>query len=906
MAPPLFAYLFVLLAAAIPRPVLAQASPSPAQLETFRNLPPDQQQALLEAIGSQGSGAARRDPQLDTPSNAIQPRIRDTKTAGPARLKGGSTVILDVQLSEQAAQASSSTAQKNVLHGRRSRIAAGNPYRLDTQGRISLPLAASVSLSGLTEAQAAQRLNYDPRLAGLYFSVTLLPVDAVGTEALKPFGYDMFDQAPSTYAPVMDIPVPADYRVGPGDNFTVELFGKKTARYQLVVNRNGTLILAEFGPLEVMGLTFDEVRREIERRVGEQMIGVRASVTMGQLRSIRIFVVGDVVQPGAYTVSSLSTITNALFASGGVSSIGSLRNIELKRSGTAVARLDLYDLLLQGDTSRDVQLQHGDAIFVPPVGGTASVGGEVRRPAIYEFRPGFTVGDLLKLCGGLNAEADASRVRLERIDQQGERTVVDLNLSEQRDRARTLLAGDVITVPKVLDDTQAVTLEGHVFRSGRYAWREGMKLTELLGSPQVFKLDADQRYVLIRRESIPERHIHTLSADAVHAFEQPGSGANPLLQSRDRVIVFSRESDRGPVLAEVLQELRLQARDNEPIPIVTIHGRIRAPGDYPLEPGMTVDDLIRAGGGLDDAAYAHNAELTRYEIEASEARTTDVVELELSATTSGGGANGLALRPYDVLVVKETPNWREQESISLVGEVRFPGSYPIRKGETLSSVLARAGGLNDAAFPQGSIFTRQELKDQEREQLNRLANRLQSDLTLLALQTSQQPGGRSTEALAAGQALLEQLRSTQPVGRLVIDIEHAISRRNSENDIELRGGDRLVVPRVRQYVTVVGEVQNGTSHVWKQRLNRDNYIQLSGGTTQRADEKRIYIVRADGSVVTESGPYWFRRGTSTKLGPGDTIVVPVDAERMRALPLWTAVSTVVSNLAITAAALSSL
>lgn len=898
----------------LPQPGRAQ-TPTSAQLETFRNLPPDQQQALLEAMSDQNGGTVRRDPQLTTSEPLMRPREREQQAVdlGPPRIGAGSTLILDVTLREavpttpgQPAPPALDEATRQLLTGRRGRINAGNPYRLDNQGRISLPTLAPINLSGLTDAQAGQRLNFDPRLAGLHFSVTLLPIEPVGTEALKPYGYDLFGEAPSTFAPATDIPVPVDYRVGPGDNITVELFGKKTGRYQLVVNRNGTLTIPEFGPIQVVGLTFDQVREEIDERVSQQMIGVRASVTMGELRSIRIFVVGDVNRPGTYTVSALSTITNALFVSGGVAEIGSLRNIELKRGGATVTRLDLYDLLLRGDTSKDVQLQQGDAIFVPAIGSTAAISGQIRRPAIYEFRDGATVGELVQLSGGFTPEADVRFVRVERVGADRTRTVLDIDASTPAGRNQSLLAGDIITVPKVLDDTRGVMLEGYVHRPGAYAWRQGMRLTDLLGSLEMFKLNADQRYVLIRRESAQNRRIEVVSADAIRAFQNRGGEDDPLLRSRDRVITFSRESDRGPLLAALLQELRLQTRDNQAMPIVMINGRVRAPGEYPLEPGMTAGDLIRAGGGLDDAAYATGAELTRYVIAENQARKTDVIDLELSAAAASERSADLPLRPYDVLVVKETPDWRGQEAIVLTGEVRFPGSYPIRKGETLSSVIARAGGLTDVAFPIGSVFTRQELREQEQQQIEKLASRMRSDLALMALQGAQTDGSNAMETLQAGQSLLAQLQTAEPTGRLVINLDVALRRNGGEEDIELRGGDRLMIPRLKQYVTVVGEVQNATTHVYKSGLDRNDYIELSGGTTQRADTKRIYVVRANGSVIAQESAFWFRRAATARLEPGDTVVVPIDAERMRALPLWSAVSSVVANLAISAAALASL
>lgn len=889
---------------------LAAQTPTPEQIEMFRNLPPDQQQAILQALGSSAGVSAapiessavedNRGSRVGGADPAAAQRRGGPKSErepSSSRISAGSTLILDVSLSDADGS--------EQLIARRDRIIANNPYRLDEQGRVLLPSIPPISLSGLTSVQAAQRLNYDPRLAGLRFSVTLLPIEPSGTEALKPYGYELFDELPTEFISAANAPVPLDYRIGAGDNIIVEFFGSRTGRYFLVVDRNGTLTLPLLGPMQAVGLTFDQLRSDIDRRVSEQLVGARASVTMGELRSIRVFVVGDVVLPGAYMVSSLSTITHALLASGGVSKIGSLRDIELKRAGKTVARLDLYDLLLRGDTSQDVQLEQGDAILVPPVGSTAGIAGQVRRPAIYEFRDGDTVGDLLDLAGGFTPDADPRRVRLERISAERERIVLELDLTEKSARDQPLLAGDLITVLRILDDTRGVGLEGHVHRPGQYAWRDGMRLTDLLGSLEAFKLNADLRYVLIRRESVPDRRVHVISADAVKAFEQPGGNDDPLLHNRDRVIAFSRSPDRGSVLQDLLEELRLQTRDNDPVPIVSVGGRVRAPGEYPLEPDMTVADLVRAGGGLDDAAYAATAELTRYAVVDGEMRKTEVLDLNLSVTGAGVLDSTTKLSPYDVLVIRETPNWREQESVTLVGEVRFPGTYPIRKGETLSSVIERAGGLTDVAFPKGSVFIREELKVQERQQIETLINRLQSDLAVLALQSSQEAGRSTAETLQAGQSLLAQLRDVEPTGRLVINLSGAIARRGGEDDIELRDGDRLMIPRMKQYVSVIGEVQNATTHVYKSGLDRNDYIELSGGTTQRADTKRTYVVRADGSVVPPRGQYWFRRGSTAPLEPGDTVVVPIDTERMRPLPLWTSVTTIIYNLAVAVAAVNS-
>ncbi|HUQ51474.1 MAG TPA: polysaccharide biosynthesis/export family protein, partial [Gammaproteobacteria bacterium] len=360
----------------------ANPGPTPEQLEIFRNLPPDQQRAILDEVAG-GNGSLRSEDPLATPRvTAPADRFPRPEPEGPPRMERGQAVLLEVDIADGV----SDQDVLRLLTNRRDRIRGSNPYSLDADGRLSLPFLAPIPLAGLTKEEAERRLSSDPRLAGLEFEVTMLQLARTGSEALKPFGYDVFRESPTTFAPATDIPVPPDYAIGPGDTVIVELFGEQSGRYSLVVDRLGQLNLPDFGPLQVAGRNFDSMRAEIERRVTEETIGVRASVSMGPLRSIRVFVLGDVARPGSYTVSGLSTITHALFVSGGVSEVGSLRNVELKRDGNTVTGLDVYDLLLRGDTSNDERLQSSDVVFVPPVGTIASIGGRVRRPAIYELK----------------------------------------------------------------------------------------------------------------------------------------------------------------------------------------------------------------------------------------------------------------------------------------------------------------------------------------------------------------------------------------------------------------------------------------------------------------------------------------------------------------------------------------
>jgi protein involved in polysaccharide export with SLBB domain len=590
-----------------------------------------------------------------------------------------------------------------------------------------------------------------------------------------------------------------------------------------------------------------------------------------------------------------------------MSRLGSLRGIELKRNGQLVRRLDLYDLLLKGDTSNDARLLPGDVVFIPPVGPTVSVNGEILRPAIYEIRPNTTVGDLVALSGGLTPKGDERQVRLEQLNARGERVVTNIDLTSRTARATPLANGDFIRVLRIRNTLEgAVTVDGHVYNTQPFAFRSGLRLSDVLRFEDL-KPRADTHYVLIRRELSPDRRVSALSADLAAALAAPGSEEDVLLEPRDRLTVFDIDASRDRVVSALLTELRAQATYNEPLQAVIVGGRVRAPGQYPLEPKMHVSDLIRAGGSLEDAAYGGQAELSRYEVINGEYRQTELIDIDLAAVLRGDPAADIALQPYDALNIKEVPQWRELETVSVEGEVRFPGLYPIQRGETLREVLQRAGGLTDLAFSNGAIFTREELRKREQQQLDRLSERLRRDLAVLALQGAQTTAGigGNLQALSIGEGLLAELQGSKAVGRLVIDLDKVLANApGGEHDIVLKNGDRLLVPKQSQEVTVIGEVQNATSHRFTSDRTREDYVEMSGGFTNQADEDRVYVVRANGSVVAHSGGAWFQK-SSAEIEPGDTVVVPLDAGKMRALPLWAAVTTIIYNLAVAVAAVNS-
>ena len=807
-----------------------------------------------------------------------------------------------------------SPGEKARLNAMMRSIRDHDPYQLNREGMLDLPGFAPISLLGLTPADATLRLSVVPAFQNLQVRLTFLPLKKTGEEALKPYGYDIFQQEASTYLtlnPLSNVPVPSNYQVGPGDVLDIQLYGNQNQNYQLTVARNGQVNFPQLGPINVGGQFFSAVQAEIQSRVAHQMIGVHASVTMAQTRSIQVFVMGDAFRPGVYTLSGLGTITSALYAAGGISKTGSLRRVQLIRNGQVVDTLDLYNLLIHGSTRHDAKLLQGDVVFVPPVGRTVAIDGEVQRSAIYEIKNETTPAQIVALAGGLRPNADVADATVTRILANGERVVLPLKLGPGG-VAEGLSNGDYIHVPRLkpaLDE--AVTLQGNVYNPGIYAYQPGMRLSDVLRSVSELKPNTDLHYVLIRRELPPDRHVVALSANLAEALAHPHSAANIPLMPRDQITVFNLTSSRARIIEPILHALQAESTAEHPEQAVAIDGQVNVPGQYPLEPGMRIADLLRAGGGLSNAAYTGAAELARYVVSPSGVRHTRIYPINLAQALAGNPRDNLLLKPFDVLTVEEVSQWGHQAAVTLHGQVRFPGTYTIRPGETLKSVIERAGGLTRWAFPQGAVFTRTELQRREQHEMNRLAQRMRIELGVLALRASVTATGGAAGAAAntmiVAKSLLQELQTEHAVGRLVINLRKIMKDPvNSPYDVVLRNGDTLYVPKFEQEVTVIGEVQDPTSHLYNPNLSRSDYIKLSGGLTSEADANHIYVVRADGSVVTGGhSSFWFSH-SGTEIRPGDTIVVPINAEKMLPLPFWEAVTGILYNVAIAAAAVHAL
>ncbi|MDF4645897.1 SLBB domain-containing protein [Vibrio parahaemolyticus] len=790
-------------------------------------------------------------------------------------------------------------------------------------------------------------------------------------EELKRFGLDLFAGSPSTFAPISDVPVPANYTVGAGDEIIVQLFGKENETHRLRVNRAGTINFPSLGPVNVAGMHFSDVRDSLTQRVKEQMIGVRSDISLGELRTMQVFVMGDAYKPGAYTVSALTTISQAIYYSGGFGESGALRDIQLKRDGKIIRKLDMYDLLLKGDASNDVRLLPDDVVLIGSVNDTVSIEGEINRPAIYEVKAGETYQQLIQMAGGFTANAHVEQLEIKRYASHGAREALTLDFNKTQDRQSKVKNGDAIKILKKSEElTRYVQIEGDVRHPGYVEWRNGLRVADLFKSvDSAFNSTADVNYAVVVREINPQRDIEVFQLSLANAILSPGSQDNLQLQSRDRILVFNRfnnedldtlatqeavskaktleqaqeqaeleqqkeqevmsssvavshsengmlnnqnateqakpakiifrgkeiteegfeklkQNTRRTLLAPVLLQLQQQSRLGLAPQIAEVFGEVKHPGRYPITPRMTVSTLIEAAGGLTYNAFTINAELARTAINSADERAyIDVERIDLRKAIQGSVSDDAIIVGRDRLNILEKPNVKLQSTVTLQGEVRFPGTYTVRQGETLSELLERAGGLTEFAHPQGAIFTREALRLQEQKLLNQYAADMRAETAKKTFRADSNMGSVISDPDKTLKFVEEASRS-KALGRMVVQLNRILKGERSA-DFMLEDGDFLFVPTFRNTVSIMGEVQVPITYLLDNKLNVDDYLNKAGGAKKQADEDRIFVVRADGSVYKPSSGYWFGNNKE-ELKAGDTIVVPIDTDYRDALSSWTA------------------
>ncbi len=711
--------------------------------------------------------------------------------------------------------------------------------------------------------------------------------------SLEQFGYDMFATRVSSFAPTGNVPVGDDYIIGPDDELNVYNWGRVNQTVKLKVDRDGSVMVPDIGPIQVGGLTFGQAKKLIEGRMS-QITGVEVGVTMGQVRTIQVFVIGEVTQPGLYTVSALSHISNVLGAAGGISKMGSLRKIELRRDERVAMTIDLYDMLLRGDTRGDVRLKPRDVIFVPVIGAVAAVTGDVKNPAIYEMLGNESLGNLLRMAGGVTAFGYAERVQIERVQNHEKRVTVDVNLNQRGAGQSPVYDGDLVKVFTILPaERNVVRVKGNVNQPGTYQWRPGMRVSDLIAEAQGPANYTFFDYALLERREGPQHRMTPVPVNLGEALSDSLGNANLALKPDDAVTIYSQN--------ELSQ-----------IPTVIIDGQVRNPGKYPLIPGMTARELIYTAGGLLDNASRDRAELIRTEIaDGSVARYTHI-DLDLRQVLDISQSNDMPLTSGDELLVQQASNWHAPWHVLLEGQINRPGPYPIREGERLATVLKDSGGFRPEAYPRAAVFIRKSVQKMQQDLLDQARGRLQHDMVRLALMPHQAgQGDTNTETLNSIREMLSQSQDMQANGRVVIRINSIEALERSPDNIVLENEDRLVIPIQPAAVQVLGQVYNPNAIVYQRELRVRDYLQKAGGATEGGDTDHIYVIKADGSVLTDEGVRQTEKNRlfpllpsisgglqDQYLEPGDTVYVPEKLIYISSLQYAKDMTAVVANSAL--------
>lgn len=739
---------------------------------------------------------------------------------------------------------------------------------------------------------------------------------SIGQE-LPLFGYDLFRDAPSTFAPLERVPVPTDYVIGPGDEIAIRAWGQIDVDLHVVVDRDGRIYIPKVGNIIVSGLAYQDLDSLIRRAVGRIYKNFELNVTLGQLRSVQIFVVGQARRPGAYTVSSLSTLVNALFASGGPSTRGSMRRIQLKRGERVVTEFDVYDLLVRGDKSRDAKLLPGDVIFIPPVGQLVAIAGSVNAPAIYEIRDKSTLDDLIKTAGGLTATASGQKVLLERIQNRETRTVDEFAL-DRAGLAKPVKDGDLVRVlPLSPRFDNAVTLQGNVAAPARYPWREGMRIADLLRDnndlltgafyerqnrgritekPNAREVNWDFAVVQRLEKATLTTHLYPFNLGKA-ILGSPGE--NLALQPGDIVTVYAADEPLPKTEADVVLQgslLGMPARR------------------FAWREGMKITDVIPDANWLIDY-YDYWGNLKgsglRTEINWEFANITRLNPADLSKTTVAidlGRAvlekdpvQNLLLQPGDEISVftrdeLSVPVEKQAKYVRLEGEVMGAGVYRVLPGETLRQLVMRIGGVTSHAYIYGTEFTRESTRVQQQKRLDEALDKLEAEAARAATERSQkviskEEGDTLGQQVQAQQALIAKLRQIRATGRIVLELPRNSMSINVLPDLTLEDGDRLFIPARPSTVNVFGAVYNQNAFIYREGKRVGDYLEQAGGPTRDADKGSVYLVKADGSVTSkrQSGTF-FNSFNGQTVMPGDAIVVPEELVKFswtRELKDWT-------------------
>jgi len=764
---------------------------------------------------------------------------------------------------------------------------------------------------------------------------------------LERFGAEVFRSRTSPWNQLaMDLPVGPDYVVGPGDALSIDLWGGVSQRLDRLVDREGRLSLPEVGSVQVTGRTLGDVQQLIETVLRTQLRGIKADVTISRLRTIRVYVVGDVERPGAYDISSLSTPLNALYQAGGPTSRGSLRVLKHYRGQQLVQLVDVYDLLLHGVRAQMQSLQTGDTILIPPIGPEVTIEGMVRRPAIYELDGENSLAQALELAGGILPSGTLRHLVVERIQAHESRTTLQVDIPDMKNQASVTDAlerfqiqdGDRVKISSIVAfANKSVYLDGHVFRPGKYAYTDGMTVTDLIHSYDDLLPEPYRKHAEIIRLQPPDYTPEVLAFNLEDALAS--KAASPVLKPFDTVRIFGRFDFDEP-------------------PVITLSGEVRYPGDHVTNGVTYLRDAIYLAGNVTETAELDNAQVFR--------RTSDgklkVLSANIGKALTGDATENILLQPQDRIFIHKNPIRSDPSKVTIKGEVVRPGSYPLGEGMTAADLIHLAGGLKRSANTEQADLTRFNVQESdrvisthidialpkamagqpgsdirlhdgdlltigqiaewndigasiavkgevlrpgpygiqqgerlsdvlaragwflpdaypygailERQQVRELEQRHRNELISDVEQQEASLKG-APEGSAQWKSTLQKLQASTPLGRLVIHVSSDVKRwAHTSADIQVQDGDILFIPKRSNFVLVDGAVYNATAITYKPGKSARWYLSQAGGPTARSDKKHIFIIRANGQVAAGKGTMFGSGALDAVLQPGDMIMVP--------------------------------
>jgi protein involved in polysaccharide export with SLBB domain len=747
------------------------------------------------------------------------------------------------------------------------------------------------------------------------------------SQVLPIFGANLFRRVPSTFAPLNMTPVPSDYVIGPGDQLRIRVWGQVSFQANVQVDRAGEVYLPQVGPVHVAGLPFSDLDGHLRQAVGRVYRNFDLTADIGQIRAIQVYVAGQARRPGVYTVSSLSTLVDALFASGGPSIQGSMRHIQLRRGADVVTDFDLYNLLVRGDKSKDVKLLPGDVIFIPAVGAEVAITGSVRTPAIYELREGESLDGLILDAGGVSMLAAEARVSIERISEHHDRFAMEVAY-DANGLKTSLAAGDLVHVYSIVPQYQkTVTLRGNIANPGRFAWHAGMHVSDLI--PDKDSLITRNYWWKRAQLGLPAPDFEPIpyfsnmrqpaDGNSVTLRSQGGTNGNSGYVDRQGQYVLQQQGQSGRFNdgygTSANQDGTTQNQQNQ-----TSDGSLQ--GQYGAQQGQYGSQQDQYGlqqnqqvnaqqRGSNSSLAAQQAQLSNYgpaaaqrtqvkqlapEIDWSYAviQRLDPVTLKTTLVSFDLGklvldhdsSQDLELQAGDVVSIFSqsdirVPIAQQTKLVTLSGEFVHSGVYSVEPGETFRHLVDRAGGLTPAAYLYGSEYTRVSTRIMQQARIDEYVQNLTMEIQRSDMAVAASAGGSQNMAnTAAGQAneqnLLINLRQIRATGRIVLDFKPDSSGTSSLPDIAMQDGDSFVVPSVPATVDVVGAVYDQNSFLFAKNGKVGDYLHDAGGPSRDADRKHAFLIHADGKVVSYvSGKgLWSDNFNNLRVYPGDSIIVP--------------------------------